>query len=282
MLITGTGGVAMGAARQAADGPTPSASASSSAPHLTYFGPMPRIEVGGKVWFTLDGAPAGTDEVTVSSPALVKPIALTLEKKDGTRFVQNGGSADDHQVRDDVSPGTYPVTATSHGHTLATASLALAAKGSADIGRFVIGPRGAFPGSDTSAAVHPGAEVTVVLTDHQPDPDEDSLTVKSPAFEHPLTLKQGADDPGCKCDDGSTLYGGHTRLRDDLKSGRYPMTVVSHHGKQTTTRQFQVTGEPVADDGPGPWTIGGIVAAVLVVLAAAGLAVRRRRKAAAS
>ncbi|MFI9720013.1 hypothetical protein ACIHFE_10195 [Streptomyces sp. NPDC052396] len=282
MLITGAGGVAMGAARQNADGPTPSASASVSAPRLTYYGPLPRIEVGGKVWFTLDGAPAGTDEVTVSSSALVKPITLTPVKKGGAQFGQVAGPASEHQVRDDVRPGTYQVTATSHGQTLATASLTLAAKGSADIGRFVIGRKGAAPGGDTSATVRPGAEAVVVFTDRQPDPDEDTLTVKSPAFEHPLTLKQGADDPGCKCDDGATLYGGHTRLRDDLKPGRYPMTVVSHHGKETTTRQFQVTGDPVPDGGTSPWIIGGIVAAVLAVLATAGLAVRRRRKTAAS
>ncbi|MFC3574719.1 hypothetical protein ACFOZ0_15830 [Streptomyces yaanensis] len=204
-------------------------------------------------------------------------------QKGATRSVQVDGPGSRHRIRPGLHPGIYPVTATSHGRTVATARLKVAAAGSAKIGRFVIGPKDAFPGSGIPAAVRPGSEALVVLTDLRPVPDEDSLTVTSPIFKGALTIRtDSADDPGCKCDDGATLYAGHTTVRNDIPKGHYMLTVVSHHGQQTTRQRVTVAGEPVAQG--RPWMIGGVVAAGVVALTAGGgIAVRRRsRKAAAS
>ncbi|MGW1895555.1 hypothetical protein ACWCP6_35725 [Streptomyces sp. NPDC002004] len=264
-------------------GPAPTGSASAAA-RLEYVTPQGRrVEAGDALWFTIEGMPPGWDVVTVTSPALVEPIALTPVKKGATRSVQVDKPGSRHRIRSGLHAGTYPVTATSHGRTVATARLKVAAEGSAEIGRFVIGPKDAFPGSDSPAGVRPGSEVLVVLTDLRPAPGENSLTVTSPVFDGPLTLRTGsADDPGCKCDDGSTVYAGHTTVRDDVAKGQYTLTVVSHHGQQTTRQRVTVAGAPVADR--HHWMIGGALAAGGVALVVGGgIAVRRRsRKAAAS
>ncbi|GGU74856.1 hypothetical protein GCM10010211_45980 [Streptomyces albospinus] len=51
--------------------------AAARGPHLSYTGAGPgaRIEVNGPVAFDVAGMRAGTDEVTVTSPALVEPRA---------------------------------------------------------------------------------------------------------------------------------------------------------------------------------------------------------------
>ncbi|MGV4928191.1 hypothetical protein K2224_38075 (plasmid) [Streptomyces sp. BHT-5-2] len=252
--------------------------AAASGPHLSYTGGAPgvRVEVNGPVEFEVAGMPAGTDEVTVTSPALIEPVPLTPLGKGSVQFVQTGAPGTRHRIRGDIAPGTYPVTATSHGRIVATARMAVVAEGPAVIGRFVVGDaKRPLPGDGERSAVRPGSDVIVVLTDRQPAAGETSLTVKSPLFDGPLTLREGEDDPGCKCDDGSRLFGGHTAVRDDIPAGRYLMTVVSHHGQETTTRQVTVAGPPVPHSRP-PWLIGGGVALSLVALAS--LAVRRQRR----
>ncbi|WP_239010134.1 hypothetical protein [Streptomyces sp. 769] len=252
--------------------------AAAGGPHLLYAGAVPgaRIEVNGPVAFDIVGMPAGTDEVTVTSPALVEPVPLTPLRKGSVEFVQTDAPGTRHRIRGDIAPGTYPATATSHGRTVATARIPVVAEGSAMIGRFVIGDaKRPLPAEGDRSAVRPGSDVIVVLTDGQPAAGETSLTVKSPLFDGPLTLRKGEDDPGCKCDDGSTLYGGHTTVRDDIPAGRYPMTAVSHHGQETTTRQVTVAGPPVPHSRL-PWLIGGGAAVALMVLAS--VAVRRGRR----
>lgn len=259
----------------------PSATSTPAAgPRLTHFGPTTNTEVGGPIWFGIEGMPEGWKLVTVTSPALTAPVPL-VPVQDGTpgsgRVV---GNTSKYRIRSDIAPGTYVATATSEGRTVAAERLTVVAQGAADIGRFVFGPRDAFPGGTASAAVRPGGEALVVLADAQPGEGEESLVVRSPVFARPLTIRKNSpDDPGCKCDDGTTLYAGHATVREDIAAGTYPMTVVSHHGQQTTTRQVTVAGEPVAP--VRRWLIG--CAAVLLVLAAAGwIVARRRRKAIAS
>ncbi|MCF3131141.1 hypothetical protein IPZ69_12330 [Streptomyces olivochromogenes] len=283
LVAVSSAGAAAGAS---AEGASPAASSSPSASvRLTYVVPQGlRLEAGDALWFDIQGMPPGWDAVTVTSPALVEPITLTPVKKGATQSVQVDRPGTRHRIRSGLRAGTYPVTATSHGRTVATARLKVAAEGSAEIGRFVISPRDALPGSDGSARVRPGSEVRVVLTDLQAAPNEHSLTVTSPIFKSPLTIRTGsADDPGCKCDDGATIYAGHTRVRDDVPNGRYKLTVVSHSGQQTTTRRVTVAGKPVAH-GPSWVTSGAVAAAGVALVAGAGIALRRRRtrKAAAS
>ncbi|WP_330343050.1 hypothetical protein [Streptomyces sp. NBC_00557] len=237
------------------------------------------LEAGDDISFSLEGMPPGWDRVEVTSPALQEPIPLTPLKKGSTQSVQVDAPGTDHRVRSGLRAGTYPVTATSHGRTIATAQLKVLAENAAQIYRLVIGPRNASPGSGTPASLRPGSEVRVVLTDLRAAPGEDSLTATSPIFKGPLTIRTGSpDDPGCKCDDPGTVYAGHGQLRRDVSDGRYTVTVVSHHGQQTTKQHVTIAGQPVAD-GSGPsWAVAGGVAAAGLALASGGaLAVRRRR-----
>ncbi|MEU8589224.1 hypothetical protein AB0C59_19790 [Streptomyces sp. NPDC048664] len=263
-------------AAAAAVTPPATGSAARSAARLDYFvSEDGLLEPGDALWFSIEGMPRGWDRVTVTSPALVEPVTLTPRHKGAT---QSRGTAEagSHHVRSGLRAGSYPVTATSGGRVVATARIKVAAKGSAVIGRFDIRPKGASPGDASSAPVRPGGEVVVVLTDLRAAPGEDALTVTSPVFGAPLTIRTDSeDDPGCKCDDGATLYAGHTRLRHDVAQGRYPLTVVSHHGTQTTRRLVTVTGAPA---GRGrSWMVPGAVLAGALALTAGAAAARLRR-----
>lgn len=263
----------------AGENPSPSAGMSSgvqAGPHLNLLrGPVE--PVGGGVWIKIEGMPPGWDTVTVTSPALTESIRLVPKEKGSTESseAQKGAGA---AIRGDIAPGRYALTATSHGHTVATAELTVKPQDPAIIGRFVAGPKGGNLGSADSTpnvTVRPGAEIVVLLADALAAPDEESLTVKSPALPVHLTIKKDSpDDPGCKCDDGSTVYAGHATVRDDLRPGTYTLTVVSHHGQSTSTARLKVAGEPVTSW--RPWLIGA--AAVLALAMAGGFALRHRRR----
>lgn len=162
------------------------------------------------------------------------------------------------------------MTATSDGRTVVTAQLTVIPEAPASISRFVVSPKGGTLGGGESTpevTVRPGSEIVVLLADGNPGRNEDALTVKSKAFEGPLTIRtESADDPGCKCDDGSIVYAGHTTLRDDVPAGTYSLKVVSHHGKKTSTTQLVVTGEPVThhrawlagEQSASPWWAPGV------------------------
>ncbi|WP_330333343.1 hypothetical protein OHS33_28935 [Streptomyces sp. NBC_00536] len=276
-----------GARVVAAVAPSPSASPSASAtgapvseagPRLGFSGPFAQIETGGQIWIGLEGMPEGWKEAVVSSPALAEPVPFVPEPGGQPGTGRAADPARTYRVRADIAPGTYPVTASSEGRTVATATLTVIEPGSADITRFVLGPRGKFIGGDASVAVRPGAEALVVLTDYRAADGERSVVVKSPVFDGPVTLTRNSpEDPGCKCDDGGTVYAGHGRVRRATAAGTYPMTAVSHHGKETTTRQVTIAGDPVPDR--MPWLIGGAGAAALLVLAAVtGTVFARRRR----
>lgn len=237
------------------------------------------LEAGDAIWFSLDGMPPGWDKVEVTSPALQEPITLTPLKKGSAQSVQVDGPGTDHRVRSGLRAGTYPVTATSHGRTIATAQLKVLAENTAQIYRFVIGPRNASPGRGTPASLRPGSDVRVVLTDLRAAPGEDSLTVTSPIFKGPLTIKTDSpDNPGCKCDDGGTVYAGHGELRGDVPSGSYTVSVVSHHGQQTTKQHVTIAGRPVANGDGTSWAVTGGVAAAGLALASGGAFAARRRR----
>ncbi|MGW3321321.1 hypothetical protein [Streptomyces virginiae] len=164
------------------------------------------------------------------------------------------------------------VTVGVEGHGL-TGAAANRPSGDARIRRFGI----LHPGAVLGDPVRPGSTVTVLLGDDNAAPGEDSLVATSPAFTKDVRIRtDGPDDPLCKCDDGSTLFTGHTTLRDDLPPGTYPLTVVSHHGVETHTAQIVLAGKPVATG--LPWAVPGGIAAVLAALAGAGALVRRRRR----
>ncbi|MET7617501.1 hypothetical protein [Streptomyces sp. NPDC005408] len=262
----------------AADGRTPSAAAApspSGGPHLEF--DWDEVEVGGWAAVGITGMPAGWTVVTVTSPALEKPIRLTPERK-GASHSNSLPGVNRGDVRGDILPGVYPATAASGGRTVATAQLRVIPQAPAQIRRFVAGPKGGTLGSTDSTpevTVRPGGEIVVLLADENGAEEENSLTVTSKAFEEPLTIRtQSSDDPGCKCDDGATVYAGHTTLRDDIPPGTYALTVVSHDGEKTSTAQLVVAGEPVTHY--RPWLIGGAV--VVASAGAVGLVRRRRRR----
>ncbi|MFJ8017024.1 hypothetical protein [Streptomyces sp. NPDC096339] len=230
------------------------------------------IEPGGGFQLGILGMPSGWDTVSVTSPALAEPVRLTPSAQGATDSDRDTYEAW-ASVATDVAPGTYALTATSHGRTVATAQLTVAPFGPAMIRRFGI----LRPDKVLGDPARPGSTVTVLLGDDHAMPGEDSLVAKSPAFTKDVRIRtHGPDDPGCKCDDGSTLYTGHTTLRDDLPPGTYPLTVVSHHGRETHTAHIVLAGEPVAA-GLSRTVWGGTAAAALAALAGAGALMRRRR-----
>ncbi|MFI9721993.1 hypothetical protein ACIHFE_20410 [Streptomyces sp. NPDC052396] len=229
--------------------------------------------MGGPIAFNALNVPAGTEAVVVTSPALVEPISLTPDKQGSTQFVQVDKPGTHHDIRSNIPAGAYPVTATIRGRVVASVRLTVAAKNALSIDRFVIHPKGAAPCGSDPAAVRPGAEVDVLVADRHPSRSETTLTIKSSAFERPVTIKKGANDPGCKGDDGDTVYGGHATVRSDASPGRYPITVVS--GQQSASQQLVVAGKPVSNS--QPWLTTGVIAAGAGILAALGFIVHRRR-----
>ncbi|MEU6773290.1 hypothetical protein [Streptomyces sp. NPDC046759] len=270
-------GGAAGASAESAS-PAPGAGPSPGVRLAYHVAQGSALEAGDALWFSLEGMPPGWDKAEVTSPALQEPITLTPVQKGTTQSVQVDGEGTQHRIRSGLRPGTYPATATSHGRTVATARLEVAAENSARIDRFVIGPRDALPGSGTPASLRPGSDVRVVLTDLRPAPGENSLTVTSPVFGGPLTIRTDSpDNPGCTCDDDGTVYAGHARLRGDVRDGRYTVTVVSHHGQRTTKQHVTIAGRTVTDGGPS-WAVTGGVAAAGLALASGGVFTVRRRR----
>lgn len=266
--------------------PAGAASADADTPRLTYYGSLSRIEVGGDVEFTAWNVPAGTDEVTVTSPALAQPIPLHPVAKGSRHFVQEDRPGKPpYEVRRDLRPGTYPATATGGGRSVATTRFTVVAPGTPAVDRFVIRPTSAPECTNIPAPVRPGEAVKVLVADRQLGLEDDRLTIESPVFEHPLTVGKGADDPGCKGDDGAVVYGGHATLRDDVPEGQYPMTVVGPHRRQGIVQQVTVAGgkaPAAASDKGRSWPVAGSAAAGILVLAVAGFAVWRKRRTAAA
>ncbi|MGW2814007.1 hypothetical protein [Streptomyces sp. NPDC001415] len=267
-----------GSGAAVADTGAPVPGASQAGPRLTL--DWDQVEVGGWAGVAITGMPPGWDAVTVSSPALTAPVRLTPKKPggpDSRRFPESDGE----DVRGDIAPGTYPVTATRDGHTVASARLTVTPQAPALITRFVAGPKSGNLGradSTPRVTVRPGSQIVVLLADHNPAPDEDTLTVRSRAFEAPMTITtdDDDDDPGCKCDDGATVYSGHTTVRGDLPAGTYPLTVVSHGGRNTSTAHLKVGGKSLARH--GGWLTAGAVALALTGVLALVLRHRLRRR----
>uniref|UniRef100_A0AAU2VF28 DUF4198 domain-containing protein n=1 Tax=Streptomyces sp. NBC_00003 TaxID=2903608 RepID=A0AAU2VF28_9ACTN len=256
--------------------------AAADTPRLTYFSSLPRIEVGGDVEFNAWDVPAGTDKVTVTSPALAQPIPLAPVEKGSHQFVQADRPGEPpYEVRGDISPGSYPATATVEGRVIATTRLTVVARGRVTADKFVIRPTDAPPCTNIPAPVRPGGDVKVLIADRRLGLDDDRLTIESPVFKHPLTVEKDADNPGCMGDDGAVVYGGHATLRDDIPEGQYAMTVVGRHRHQDITQQVTVAGRAVSRNDRS-WLTSGAIAAGILALAAAGFILWRRRRTAAA
>ncbi|WEO97546.1 hypothetical protein A6P39_027970 [Streptomyces sp. FXJ1.172] len=87
--------------------------------------------------------------------------------------------------------------------------------------------------------VRAGGRVGVIWHDAHPDPGEETrLTATSPAFVRAVRLGR---DTSKGADGDDPRYFGTATLRAGLKPGRYPVTVVSHHGRVTRTAYVIVT-----------------------------------------
>ncbi|WP_129307093.1 hypothetical protein [Streptomyces sp. L2] len=254
------------------------------APRLTYFGPLQEITVGGEIEFNAWNVRAGTDKLVVSSPALDAPVRLVPAKGVPGFFVEKD-SMPAVGTRDDIAPGTYPVTAKADGHVIATTRLTVTARHPAPQRRFVVYPTDAPACDSTPTFVRPGRDAYVVLSLEPTDPGTGEPTVTSRAFRHDVHLKEGGVGlDRCLGDDGATVYQGRAQVRDDVPPGEYDMTVAGRSGRRRPiVQKVIVAGEAAAHGDAGPWPVAGGATAAAVVVAGVGFVVwRRRRKTAVS
>ncbi|MFF5131759.1 hypothetical protein ACFY41_33165 [Streptomyces syringium] len=237
------------------------------------------------MWFD-DLYPGETgDAFTVRSPAFPAPIRLTHDPK-GADWNNPRMFSALVRLPADAKDGTYKVELTGpDGRTLQNKDLVVRAARPGD-SDYVGKARGPAFFSDedrpedarsSGAKIAAGGSVNVLWSDESPDPGEEGrLTATSPAFERAVRLKRDDSKAG---DGDDPRYYGPARVRTDLESGRYPVTVVSHHGRVKRTGHLVVAGSaPTSpDDGPdrtvllvGAGTGGAAVAA------AAGVVIFRR------
>lgn len=188
----------------------------------------------------------------------------------------------------DVKDGTYKVTLTGpDGSPVQERPLVVRAARPGDrdyVGR-ARGPAFfAAAGRPAAARTHghkvaAGGSVNVLWRDASPDPGEDErLMATSPAFEGPVPLRR---DDSKAADGAMPRYVGPARVRTGLASGRYPVTVISHHGRVKRTGHLLVTGATGKSGGPGGpgralLIAGAGGAAALVAAGAVTLLLRRR------
>ncbi|MFJ2847593.1 hypothetical protein ACIPD2_39135 [Streptomyces griseofuscus] len=264
-------------------GTTAAALPDDDTPRVTYFGPLEKITVGGEIEFNAWNIPAGTDKLVVSSPALDQPVQL-IPAKDVRGFFVEKDSMPAVGTRDDISPGTYPVTARADSHVIATAQLVVAARHSTPQRRFVVYPTNAPACDNTPTFVSPGRDAYVVLTLEPTDTSRGEPTVTSEAFQHDVHLKEGGVGlDRCLGDDGATVYQGRAQVRDDLPPGEYDMTVAGRSARQAIVQKVTVAGQAAAHNDSVSWPTAGGAAAAAVLLVGSGFVVwRRRRKSAVS
>ncbi|MEU1312989.1 hypothetical protein ABZ419_29405 [Streptomyces cinnamoneus] len=200
-----------------------------------------------------DLRPGATGDVfTAASPAFRSKVRLTHDPA-GPHWNNPRMFTALVALPPDVKDGTYKVTLTgSDGRPVKERPLVVRAARPGDsdyVGR-VRGP--AFftaQGRPEAARAHghkvaAGGKVNVLWRDSSPDPgEEERLTATSPAFERPVPLRRDASKAG---DGDAPRYYGPARVRSGLAAGRYPVTVISHHGRVKRTGHLVVTGAATA------------------------------------
>ena len=186
----------------------------------------------------------GTD-FTVRSAALPKPVRLvhnSLYDYYNPRAFSAGP-----QLKADLADGTYTFTLYGPGgRRIAEKSLKVRASrpGDPDYLGNASGPDFYEPGDswwkgDREFKPRAGHQVGVMWHDVSPDPGEEhSLTATSPAFTGVLHLKL---DDSKSADGDDPRFIGDATIRPGLEPGRYPVTVVSHHGRVKKTTYVTVT-----------------------------------------
>lgn len=194
---------------------------------------------GESVWLNFDDLYPGErgTRFTVRSAALHRPARLVHDER--YDFYNPRAFLAGTALKPGLADGTYTFTLYGpHGHRIAKKRLKIRASrpGDPDYLGKVHGPALYDPGLGYADSPHrrdfkvrPGGRVAVMWRDAVPDPGEETrLTATSPAFTHVLRLNR--DDS--KASDGDDpRYLNTATVRAGLKPGRYPVTVVAHHGR---------------------------------------------------
>ncbi|MFC5722721.1 hypothetical protein ACFP1Z_21360 [Streptomyces gamaensis] len=246
------------------------------------------LRPGERLWLAYDDLYPGESgtSFTVRSPAFGRPV----------RLAHDPGGADWHNPRlfsaavdvpQDAPDGTYPVRlAGADGRVVAEKQVTVRAArpGDDDYVGHASGPAffdaSGTPRPDRARTdghrVRAGGAVGVLWRDEDPDPGEDGrLTATSPAFVRPVALRRDDSKAG---DGDDPRYLGPARIREDLRPGRYPVTVVSHHGRVRKVTHLLVDGAPrTAAPEPGSTAlIAGAGTATAALAAAAAFLLRKR------
>ncbi|WP_246561429.1 hypothetical protein [Streptomyces roseirectus] len=206
------------------------------------------LRPGQPVWLGFDDlypGERGTD-FTVRSAALSAPVRLVHD--DATDFYNPRAFSARPALRQGLADGTYTVGLYGpDGRRIATRHVKVRAArpGDRDYLGKASGPDLFDPGQSYWGDAPPfrpaaGGRVSVMWHDDYPDPGEETrLTAVSPAFTGPLRLRH---DDSKGADGDSPRFSGTATIRPDLKPGRYPVTVVAHHGRVKRTGYVTVTG----------------------------------------
>ncbi|MHC5905065.1 hypothetical protein ACVNF4_14345 [Streptomyces sp. S6] len=202
---------------------------------------------GESVSFEFDDLYPGEKDTdfTVRSAALAKPVRLV--HNDVYDYYNPRAFSASPQLKADLADGTYTFTLCGPGgRRIAEKSLKVRASkpGDRDYLGSPSGPDLYDPGRSwwkdaPPFKVRAGHKVGVMWHDLYPDPgEENTLTATSPAFTgvlrlpHDITKGADGDDP---------RFNGEATIRPGLKPGRYPVTVVAHHGRVKRTAYVTVT-----------------------------------------
>ncbi|MBT2383697.1 hypothetical protein [Streptomyces sp. ISL-11] len=256
-------------------------------PRFTAGSPGEVLRPGERLWMAYDDLYPGESgtSFSVRSPAFRAPVRLAHDPRGADWHnprLFSGAARLPATVRD----GTYTVALTGPGgRVIEEKRLVVRAARPGDrdyLGR-ARGPAffGTSAGAGPDAArtdgheVTAGGQVNVLWRDQAPDPgEEERLTATSPAFERPVTLRRDDSKAG---DGAAPRYYGPARVRRGLEAGRYPVTVVSHHGRVSRTAHLVITEAARGSAAAGSAPL--LLAAGTGVAAAAGLGVvafRRR------
>ncbi|MGA5134573.1 hypothetical protein QZH56_22580 [Streptomyces olivoreticuli] len=246
-------------------------------PQFTVTAPDEVMRPGERLWMAYDDLFPGETGTSFEarSPAFPEPVRLAHDPA-GTDWNNPRLFSGGLDLPASVKDGTYKVTLTGPGgRTVEEKPLVIRAARPGD--RDYVGRARGPAFFDTSArsgperarthghTVPPGGTVNVLWRDGAPDPgEEDRLTATSPAFEHPVPLRRDESKAG---DGDSPRYYGPAHIRRGLGEGRYPVTVVSHHGRVRKIGQLVVTGAEASAKASGSALVTTVVGVGLAGLA---------------
>lgn len=202
---------------------------------------------GEPLWAAFDDlypGERGTD-FTVRSAALPGPVRLVHDET--TDFYNPRAFSARIQLKPVLADGTYTFELYGpHGRRIAGNRLKVRASrpGDRDYLGKAYGPEFYDPDRGYSRGAHEfqvgaGRRFAVMWHDEYPDPGEETrLTATSRAFTGAIRLRH--DDTKAADGDDPRFFGTAT-VRSDLRPGRYPVTIVAHHGRVKKTEYLTVT-----------------------------------------